>query len=73
MSFLGFRVDLKGNLLDPRTEEIIQERLMTRHLRTGLDAQGVDFDTDFESYSKYVSQISIQSEMEINNNYNISK
>ena len=55
MSFLGFRVDEEGNLLDPRTEEIIQEGLMTRHLRTGLHVQKVDFNTDFEFYSKYVS------------------
>lgn len=55
MSFLGFRVDEDGNLLDPRTEKIIQEGLMTRHLRTGLHVQRVDFNTDFESYSKYVS------------------
>ena len=52
MTFLGFRVDEEGNLLDPRTEQIIQERLMTRHLRTGLHVQRVDFNTDFESYSK---------------------
>lgn len=57
MTFLGFRVDEDGNLLDPRTEEVIQERLMTKHLRTGLHVQRVDFNTDFESYSKYVSYI----------------
>ena len=55
MTFLGFRVDQNGNLLDPRSEEIIQERLMSRHLRTGLQLQMVDLNNDFETYSKYVS------------------
>lgn len=55
MTFLGFRVDQDGNLLDPRTGEIIQEGLMSRHLRTGLHVQRVDLNNDFESYSKYVS------------------
>ena len=55
MTFLGFRVDGNGNLLDPQKEEIIQDGLMTRHLRTGLSVQKVDLDNNFESYSKYVS------------------
>ena len=52
MTFLGFRVDEDGNLLDPRTGQIIQEGLMSRHLRTGLHVQRVDLNNDFESYSK---------------------
>ncbi|XP_078382607.1 E3 ubiquitin-protein ligase rnf213-alpha-like isoform X3 [Oculina patagonica] len=52
MTFLGFRVDQEGNLLDPRTGQIIQERLMSRHLRTGLHVQMVDLNNDIESYSK---------------------
>ncbi len=53
MTFLGFRVDQDGNLLDPRTEEVIKGGLMSRHLRTGLHVQRVDLDNNFESYSKY--------------------
>ena len=56
MTFLGFRLDPDGNLLDPQTDEIIQERLISRRLRTGLHVQGVDLDKDIESYSKYVSK-----------------
>ncbi|KAJ7339358.1 hypothetical protein OS493_005752 [Desmophyllum pertusum] len=52
MTFLGFRLDPDGNLLDPQTDEIIQERLISRRLRTGLHVQGVDLDKDIESYSK---------------------
>ena len=55
MTFLGFRVDQEGNLLDPQTRKIIQEGIMTRHLRTGLYVQKVDLENSFESYSKYVS------------------
>ena len=54
LTFLGFRVDPDGNLLDPQTEEIVKENLMSKHLRTGLHVQKVDFSTDFESYTKYV-------------------
>lgn len=54
LTFLGFRVDLDGNLLDPQTEEIVKENLMSRHLRTGLHVQKVDLNNDFESYAKYV-------------------
>ena len=52
MKFLGFRVDQEGNLLDPQTEQIIEEGIMTRRLRTGLSVQKVDLDNSFESYSK---------------------
>ena len=52
MTFLGFRVDQEGNLLDPQTRKIIQEGIMTRHLRTGLYVQKVDLENSFESYSK---------------------
>lgn len=55
LTFLGFRVDLDGNLLDPQTGETIGEQLMSRHLRTGLHVQKVDLNNDFESCSKYVS------------------
>ena len=52
MTFLGFRVDQEGNLLDPQNTEIIQRGIMTRHLRTGLYVQKVDLENSFESYSK---------------------
>jgi hypothetical protein len=53
-TFLGFRIDLDGNLINPSTSEIITAGLMTRHLRTGLHVQRVNFDEDFESLNKYV-------------------
>ena len=57
LTFLGFQVDADGvsQFLDPQTGEIIQQQLMSRHLRTGLHVQNVDLNNDFESYSKYVS------------------
>lgn len=52
MTFLGFQVDQNGNLLDPKTKEIIKRNIMSRPLRTGLHVQKVDLDNNFESYSK---------------------
>ncbi|XP_022797655.1 E3 ubiquitin-protein ligase rnf213-alpha-like isoform X3 [Stylophora pistillata] len=52
MTFLGFQVDQDGNLLDPKTKEIIERNIISRPLRTGLHVQKVDLDNDFESYSK---------------------
>ncbi|XP_022806306.1 E3 ubiquitin-protein ligase RNF213-like [Stylophora pistillata] len=52
MTFLGFQVDQEGNLLDPQTQQIIEQRIMSRHLRTGLYVQNVDLENSFESHSK---------------------
>ena len=52
MTFIGFHIDRKGNLLDPERHIIIQPNFMTRHLRTGLFVQKVDMETNYESWSK---------------------
>ncbi|KAK3715936.1 hypothetical protein QZH41_016501 [Actinostola sp. cb2023] len=51
-TFLGFRIDPDGNLIDPSSGDIIREGLMTRHLRTGLHVQLVNFEENFESLEK---------------------
>ena len=53
MTFVGFHIDQNGNLIDPDSRVIIQPNLMSEHLRTGLSAQKVDMETNYESWSKY--------------------
>ena len=53
MTFVGFHIDQDGNLIDPDRCSIIQHKLMSRHLRTGLCIQKVDMETNYESWSKY--------------------
>ena len=53
MTFVGFHIDQSGNLIDPDSRVIIQPNLMSEHLRTGLFAQKVDMETNYESWSKY--------------------
>ena len=52
MTFVGFHIDQNGNLIDPDRHVIIEQNLMSRHLRTGLFVQKVDMETNYESWSK---------------------
>ncbi|XP_068694638.1 E3 ubiquitin-protein ligase rnf213-alpha-like [Montipora foliosa] len=58
MTFVGFHIDVNGNLIDPDRHVIIQPNLMSRHLRTGLTVQfqfgnqRMDFETNYETWSK---------------------
>ena len=48
MTFLGFRLNPNGDLLDPANNTVLERRLMNPTLRGQLNAQGVNFDTDYE-------------------------
>ena len=48
MTFLGFRLNQNGDLLDPGSNKVLENRLMEPTLRGQLNAQGVDFDADYE-------------------------
>ena len=48
MTFLGFLLSEKGDLLDPGTKRILEQRLMEPTLRGQLKHQGVDFDVNYE-------------------------
>ena len=52
MTFHGFYINSNGDLVDPATEEILERGLMSKPLRNGLQAQGVDFKTDTENLKK---------------------
>ena len=53
VTFLGFKITPDGNLVDPKTNDIIEEQLLTRELRNGLMAQGVNFDEDYNAWDRY--------------------
>ena len=48
MTFLGFRLNQNGDLLDPGEDTILEQRLMDPTLREQLKQNGVDFDADYE-------------------------
>ena len=48
MTFLGFRLNEKGDLLNPANNDVLEKKLMNPTLRGQLNAQGVNFDADYE-------------------------
>ena len=52
MTFLGFRLNEKGDLLDPANNAILETGLMNPTLRGQLNAQGVNFDADYEKRNR---------------------
>lgn len=48
MTFLGFKVQLPAyDIVDPQTNEIIEEKIMEKLLYDGLRRNGVDLTEDF--------------------------
>ena len=52
LTFLGFYIDSNGDLVDPGTGETLEQGLLSKPLRNGLQAQGVDFTTDTDNFKK---------------------
>ncbi|XP_020912940.1 E3 ubiquitin-protein ligase rnf213-alpha isoform X2 [Exaiptasia diaphana] len=52
MTFLGFHVQSNGSLIDPDTGIVIEEELMTKQLQNGLAHQKVDFNPNYNSWTK---------------------
>jgi hypothetical protein len=48
MTFLGFLLSQNGDLLNPGTNEVLEEKLIDSLLRGQLKLQGVDFDVNYE-------------------------
>jgi len=57
VTFLGFKITRDGNLVDPTNGETIERGLMTKELRNGLAQQRVNFDEDYNSWSKLVFSV----------------
>ncbi|EDO29718.1 predicted protein, partial [Nematostella vectensis] len=52
MTFMGFHINKDGDLIDPDRLTVLQNSLMSRQLKTGLDAQKVDFAPKYKAWSK---------------------
>lgn len=63
MTFVGFKIDEEGHLVNPITNKIEQENIISRYLYCGLTAQGVDLSQNYHSWSKEDMLIKICSVM----------
>ena len=52
ITFVGFMVTPNGDLMDPKTNEILEHAIMTSRLYTGLKQNRVNFDDDYRNWSK---------------------
>ena len=55
MTFLGFKITPDGHLVDPKTNGVIEQQLLTKELRNGLVLQSVNFDEDYNAWSRSVN------------------
>ena len=53
MTFLGFLLNEKGDLLNPVTKQVIVPNMMDPTLREQLKVQGVDFEVDYEKHDRF--------------------
>ena len=53
VTFLGFKITRDGNLVDPKTNAIMEEQLLKKRLQTGLKVQGVNFDENYNAWHRY--------------------
>ena len=51
LTFVGFMVSPKGDLIDVR-RDVLERAIMTTQLKEGLKHQGVDFEDNYQTWSK---------------------
>ena len=54
VTFVGFMVNNKGDLIHPAHKGVLEGGIMTKQLYRGLKRQGVDFDGDYHKWEKNV-------------------
>ena len=54
MTFLGFQVNKDGDLLNPGTNQVLEQKLVDPTLRGQLQAQGVNFDVNYEERNRLI-------------------
>jgi len=54
VTFLGFKITPDGNLVDPKTNTVMERQLLTKELRNGLVLQRVNFDEDYNTWDRYI-------------------
>ena len=57
MTFLGFSINNEGHLIDLKTGNVLQKRIVSKQLREGLCKQGVQFSENYEDWDTYVKSI----------------
>lgn len=58
MTFLGFKITPNGDLIDPKTNEVMEHQLLTKELRMGLANQKVNFDENYLAWDRQVNAFS---------------
>ena len=51
LTFVGFMVSPKGDLIDVH-KDVLERGIMTAQLKEGLKYQGVDFEDNYQTWSK---------------------
>ena len=57
ITFIGFNVTPKGDLIHPQNQGVLEEGIMTSQLFDGLKLNGVDFSED---YNKWLKEIMVE-------------
>ena len=52
ITFVGFRVTQDGDLIDPAHGGILEQAIVTKQLCAGLKQNGVNFDDDYQKWTK---------------------
>ena len=52
MTFLGFKITLNGDLVDPKTNTVMEHHLLTKELQKGLTDQKVNFDENYFAWDR---------------------
>ena len=59
MTFLGFKITPNGDLVDPETNRVMEQQLLTKELRKGLADQKVNFDENYCTWDRLIDVIYI--------------
>jgi len=73
ITFVGFMVTEKGDLIDPNHHEILEEAIMTPELYAGLIQNRVNFDENYQTWQKSIMIEKISTVMGIKLDYDPDK
>ncbi len=54
ITFVGFTVTPQGHLIDPATQQVLENAIMTPQLYEGLERNGVNFKDNYQNWEKEV-------------------
>ena len=67
ITFVGFTVSSRGDLIDPTNKQVLERAIMTPRLYTGLKHNKVNFQDDYRSWKKHIMIKKICTVMGIDN------